>query len=118
MIKVRPENDAVTMINVFTVEPENQQQLVDLLTQAAETIMSKQPGYLSARIHRGLDGRRVAVQAQWRSQADFEALAANPGAAAHMRRARALASFEPVLYEIVFTHQAVTEPGPGSRDRA
>lgn len=112
MINAMPEQDAVTMINVFTVEPDNQQQLVDLLTGAAENVMTKQPGYLSARVHRGLDGSKVAVLAHWRSRANFEALAANPDAAAHMRRARALASFEPVLYEVVFTHQTVAEPDP------
>lgn len=109
MIEARPGHDAVTMINVFTVEPGNQQELVDLLTYAAESVMSNQPGYRSARVHRGLDGSKVAVQAEWRSRADFEALAANPAAAAHMRRARGLASFEPVLYEVVFTHQTMAE---------
>ena len=113
MIEATPDHDAVTMINVFTVEPENQQELVDLLTQAAESVMGNQPGYRSARVHRGLDGSKVAVQAEWRSRGDFEALAVNPDAAAHMRRARALASFEPVLYEVVFTHQAMTERARG-----
>jgi hypothetical protein len=47
--------NVTTMINVFTVEADNQQNLVDLLTQAAENIMSKQPGYLASRIHRSLD---------------------------------------------------------------
>jgi heme-degrading monooxygenase HmoA len=95
------DKGAIALINVFAVEPENQQRLIDLLLQATEGVMSKQPGYLSARIHRGLDGRRVAVYAQWRSREDFEALASNTEAAAHMRRARDLATFEPVLYEVV-----------------
>lgn len=94
----------VTVINVFTVEPDNQRQVVDLLTTATEAVMSRQPGYLSARVHRGLDGTKVAVYAQWRSREDFAALAKNPEAAAHMRRVRTLATFEPVLYEIVLTH--------------
>ncbi|GAA4994935.1 antibiotic biosynthesis monooxygenase family protein [Actinopolymorpha pittospori] len=94
----------VTVINVFTVEPDNQQMLVELLVQAAQQIMSKQPGYKSARIHRSLDGAKVAVHAQWRSRKDFEGLAGNPEAAVHMRRARDLATFEPVLYEVVFSH--------------
>jgi heme-degrading monooxygenase HmoA len=105
MTEVAPERDAVTLINVFTVEPQNQQPLVDLLEHATVAVMAKQSGYISARIHRGLDGTRVAVYAQWRSREDFQGLAANTDAAAHMRRARALASFEPVLYEVVFTHR-------------
>jgi heme-degrading monooxygenase HmoA len=104
MAEIAQERDDVALINVFTVEPENQQQLIDLLRQATVGVMSKQPGYLSARIHRGVDGRRVAVYAQWRNRRDFEALASNPDAAAHMRRARDMASLEPVLYEVVFSH--------------
>lgn len=98
--------EPVTLINVFTVEPEDQQRVVDLLTRATLDVMSRQPGYLSARVHRSLDGTRAAVYAQWRSREDFEALAADPDAAAHMRRVRALASFEPVLYEVVLTHES------------
>jgi heme-degrading monooxygenase HmoA len=97
---------ALTLINVFVVKPGKQGELVELLTQAMENVMSKQPGYLSARIHRGLDGDRVAVYAKWRSVEDFRALSANADAAGHMARARALASFEPVLYEVVYTHQS------------
>jgi len=111
MTEIAMEQGAVTLINVFSVDPGDQQRLLELLQQATVGMMSKQPGYLSAQIHRGLDGTRVAVHAKWRSREDFEALANDPNATAHMRRARELASFEPVLYEVVFTHQAGTEAG-------
>ena len=68
--------------------------------------MSKQAGYLSARIHRSLDGRKVAVYARWRSVKEFMALTESADAAAHMGRARTLASFEPVLYDVVLTHES------------
>ncbi|MFG1711044.1 antibiotic biosynthesis monooxygenase family protein [Nonomuraea sp. M3C6] len=110
MAATSPQPDAMTLINVFVVEPDNQQKLVEMLTWAAENVMGKQPGYRSAHIHRSLDGTKVAVYAQWRSREDFEGLANNADAAAHMGRVRALASFEPVLYEDVFTHQTTTDP--------
>jgi quinol monooxygenase YgiN len=96
---------AIVLINVFTVEPVNQQRLVDSLQQAAEGLISRQPGYLSAWIHRGLDGDKVAVYAQWESREHFDAFIANPDAAAYIRETRALASAEPVVYELAFTHQ-------------
>jgi heme-degrading monooxygenase HmoA len=105
MTRIAVDQDVVTMMNVFTVAPENQQRLVDLLVEAAEQVMAPQLGYISAAVHRGLDGTKVAVYAQWRSQKDFQALTGNPEAAAHMRRARELATFEPVLYEAVFAHR-------------
>jgi len=35
-----------TLINVFAVEPENQQRLVELLVEATEDLMSKIPGFI------------------------------------------------------------------------
>jgi heme-degrading monooxygenase HmoA len=106
MTRIAVGQDVVTLINVFTVAPENQQRLVDLLVEATEEVMSKQPGYVAANIHRSLDGTKVANYAQWRSRDDFQAMTTNPEAAAHMRRAADLAEFEPGLYEVVYTHHA------------
>jgi len=44
----------VTLINVFTVEPDNQQQLLDLLARAIETSVRHAPGFISSSLHRGL----------------------------------------------------------------
>lgn len=55
----------------------------------------------TASIHRSLDGTKVINYAQWRSQADFAALKDNPKARPHMQAAAALASFEPIVCEVV-----------------
>jgi quinol monooxygenase YgiN len=73
MTTISTEKNLVTLINVFTVAPENQQRLIDLLVEATQGTMRNQPGYISANIHKSLDGTRVTNYAQWRSQADFEA---------------------------------------------
>lgn len=99
--KIASDQPVVTLINTFTVEPERQQELVQLLVDATEQVMRRMPGFVSANIHRGLDGRHVANYAQWRSREDFEAMLQNPEAKEHMGRAAALARFEPVLYEVV-----------------
>ena len=91
----------VTLINTFTVAPEKQAELIALLDAATDEVMRKLPGFVSANIHRSLDGKRVANYAQWASKADFEAMQKNPQAAEHMKKAAALAEkFEPVLYEV------------------
>ena len=97
-----------TLINVFTVEPERARQLADLLTQATEEVMEHVDGFISANIHRSLDGTKVANYAQWRSVEDFEAMQRNPAAKPHMEQAAALAKFEPGLYEVVDTQSAAT----------
>ena len=59
-------------------------------------------GFVSANIHRSLDGRRVVNYAQWTSVAAFRAMQDDPAAAAHMGRAAALAtSFDPVVCTVV-----------------
>lgn len=83
--------------------PENQQRLVELLVEATQGTMRNQPGYISANIHKSLDGTWVTNYAQWRSQADFEATQNNAEAVVHMRAASQLVtSFEPHLYEVSF----------------
>lgn len=110
MAHIYEAQNVVTLINVFTAAPENQERLIALLVEATESVMSSQPGYVSANIHRGLDGTTVANYAQWRSREHFEAMLANPVAQAHMQKAYRLAEVEPRLYEVAFSH-AATETG-------
>ena len=96
-------SELLTLINVFTVEPANQQQLIDLLTKATRTAVRYVPGFVSATLHRSLDGARVAMYAQWRSVEDYDAMRSNPTASPYMQQALALGRFEPGMYEVVET---------------
>lgn len=80
MAAILKDKKVVTLINVFTVERANQQKVLDLLVNATEKTMKNLPGFVSASIHKSLDGVRVVNYAQWRSQADFEAMTKNPEA--------------------------------------
>jgi len=101
MTEIRTGRPLVTLINVFTVAPEQQQRLVDSLVAATEAVMNRLPGFISANIHRSVDGTRVVNYAQWRTRDDFERMLKHPEAIPHMREAAALATFEPHLYEVV-----------------
>jgi hypothetical protein len=70
-------------INVFTVEPVK--------------------GFVSASLHRSLDGAKVVMCAQWRSVEDYQAMRSNPTASPYMQKALALARFELGMYEVVET---------------
>jgi len=59
--------DVVTLVNVFTVTPETQQQLVELLGRATEEVMRHRPGFVSANIHAGLDGTALRTTRPTRS---------------------------------------------------
>ncbi len=100
MSMIEKGSKVLTLINVFTVAPEKQQQLVALLVNATQETMMHLPGFISANIHRSLDGAKVVNYAQWESKADFEAMLKNPKAAPHMQAAAALAQFDPILCEV------------------
>jgi quinol monooxygenase YgiN len=101
MTTIEKRRPLLTLINVFTVDPGHQDQLVTLLTDATETTMKRLPGFISANIHRSLDGSKVVNYAQWESKAAFDAMRANPEAAPHMKAAAALAKFDPIACEVV-----------------
>ena len=114
MTSISPRGNLVTLVNVFTVEPDKQQALVDLLTRATDETIQHLPGFISANIHRSLDGIRVTNYAQWRSRDDFEAMLHNPAAAPHLKDAAALAiSVDPHLYDVVSV-RTVRDGGPAA----
>jgi quinol monooxygenase YgiN len=99
----------VILINVFTVEPANQQRLIDLLFQATDEFVSRAPGFLSSTLHRSLDGTKVTMYAQWNSVEDYEAMRRNPGPLPFLQEALAIAKFEPGMYEIIRTFSPANE---------
>ena len=101
MVTIDKDRKLMTLVNVFTVSPDKQAELADLLVRATDETMKHQPGFISASIHRSMDGTKVVNYAQWRSEADFAALKSNPEAQTHMKAAAALASFDPIVCEVV-----------------
>lgn len=98
---INTDDSIMTLVNVFTVSPEHQQELVDVLVEATDAVMQGMPGFISANIHRSPDGRHVVNYAQWQSCAHFEAMRENPAAGAHMKRAADLAEFMPIVCDAV-----------------
>jgi hypothetical protein len=101
------DSSLVTLINVFTVDPANQQRLVDLLTRATDGFVSRAPGFIAATLHRSLDGTKVTMHAQWRSVRDYQAMRGDPGPRPYLEEALTFARFEPGMYEVVRTFAPV-----------
>jgi quinol monooxygenase YgiN len=91
----------VTLINVFTVEPANQQKLLELLARATETSVRRAPCFISGSPHRGLDGTKVTMYAQWRSVEDYQAMRENQAPLPYLQQALAIARFERGMYEVI-----------------
>ncbi|WP_330461208.1 antibiotic biosynthesis monooxygenase [Streptomyces sp. NBC_00820] len=94
-----------TLINVFTVAPERQEELIDLLTRATEETMKHQPGFVCANFHASLDGERVLNYAQWETEEQYRAMLLNPEARVHMDEAAKIATdVQPRLFHVRSTH--------------
>ncbi|WP_424183619.1 antibiotic biosynthesis monooxygenase family protein [Actinokineospora sp. G85] len=102
---IDPRRDLTTLINVFTVAPDRQRELADLLNAATEQVMRHVPGFISANIHLSDDGTRVVNYAQWESAETYRAMLTDPVAREHMGKAAELAEgFEPNLYRVDAVH--------------
>ncbi|HAG97858.1 MAG TPA: antibiotic biosynthesis monooxygenase [Ktedonobacter sp.] len=91
MTTITPHAKQCTLINVFTVSPERQQELIDTLVAATEQVIRALPGFISANIHKSVDGVRVTNYAQWENATALQAMLGNPEANAHIEKCRALA---------------------------
>ena len=109
---ISPSDAVLTVINIFTVAPEDQGRLIDLLTRATESTVARVPGFISASLHRGREGTKVAMYAQWRSWDDYQRMRANPIASPFLTEALTFSSFEPGFYHVV----TVFSPPDGTSD--
>src|ERR1700743_549135 len=107
MSTITAHADLATLINVFTVQPEQARELADLMTAATEEVMQHIDGVISANFHLSTAGTRVVTYAQWRTAEAMQAMRSNPAAQEHMTRCADLADgFEPHLYTVESVHQA------------
>jgi quinol monooxygenase YgiN len=81
--------------------PEDQWRLVDLLTRATEESVRHAPGFISSKLHRSLDGKKVAMYAHWRSMEAYQAMRESPAPGGYLEQALTIAKFDPGLYEVV-----------------
>lgn len=93
----------VTLINIFTVDPLRQQELIDLLLHTTETSVRHKKGFISASFHRSLDGTKVTAYAQWRSIEDYHEMRKQPSV---LGQALSFATFESYMYEVIETFSA------------
>jgi quinol monooxygenase YgiN len=98
----------ITLINVFTVEPANQQRFVNLV-RVTYKFVRQSPGFVSSTLHRSFDGSKV-TNAQWKSVEDYEAMRRDPRPLPFFEEALTLAKFDPGMYEVGRTFSPVWSP--------
>ena len=92
----------VTVINKFSVEPENHKRLLELLDDLRK-VVEKQPGFVSANVHKSFEGTRIVSYAQWKTKEDYQAVYTNSEANPILDEIKKISKFSWNLYEVVYT---------------
>lgn len=103
MTIIKIDKDIVTLINVFTVDPSKQQQLVDALIETTKQVWRLQDGYVSASIHKSQDMKKVVNYVQYKGKEAFDKRLDNPEAIIHMNKVLSMSKADGHLYDVVFT---------------
>jgi quinol monooxygenase YgiN len=98
--------DVTTLINLLTVEPENQPKLIELLRDNTENVVSTLDGWISTSFIVAKDKRRIVIYSRWRELASVEAMQANPKMRAYFPRIAALAAFDGFAGDVAYAHHA------------
>lgn len=72
--KTMTTQTAITFINVFTVQPDKQQDALQAIERVYREVVSQQLGFISAKLLKSNDGTRVTAIANWENAACLEAM--------------------------------------------
>jgi quinol monooxygenase YgiN len=95
-----------TLINVLTVDPANQKQLLELLRTNTDTVIRTLDGWIATNLIASADRTRVVIHSQWRDVASVEAMRRDPRMVAYFPRIAALAAFESIVGEAAYALRA------------
>ncbi|MDN5845536.1 MAG: antibiotic biosynthesis monooxygenase [Candidatus Nitrosocosmicus sp.] len=97
------DKDIITLINVFTVDASKQLELVNALIDTTKRVWHLQDGFISASIHKSVDGKKVVNYVQWKGKQAFDKRLDDPQAIIQMNKILSMAKADGHLYEVVFT---------------
>jgi quinol monooxygenase YgiN len=100
---IRVDSAVTTLVNVFTLEPDNQSKVLAMLQDSIETIFSKRPGWISTNLHKSRDGKRVVVYSQWRDAKDIEAFRQDPTVQPYLQSFAPLAKSEAFTCDVAYS---------------
>ncbi len=106
MITISEDNGFLTLINIFTVIPDHQQPLIELLTEAIESSMSEAKGFISSSIHKSVDATKVVLYTQWQSREEYNKRVNDCNTSVYLKEVRAIAGFESEMYNVAKTFVA------------
>ena len=103
---IRVDRAVTTLVNVFTVEPDNQPKVIALLEEGTDAMFSAMPGWISTNLHNSRDGRQVIVYSQWRDAASIDAFRSDPRIKPYLARFGELTTQEAFTCDVAFSCHA------------
>jgi quinol monooxygenase YgiN len=94
-----------TMINLFKVAPERQQDALDILVEATDQHIRHRPGFISANLHVSEDGTRIVNYTQWKDPGSLEAMIADPACRHHIDAVAEFTEPDFRLYRVHSVHR-------------
>lgn len=116
MATIDSHSGMVTQINIFKVEPEKVELLVETLKAAAETVKDI-PGWISINLHVAHDRTQVANYAQCATKEAWDRVMERLVGNGFIARLVAIGTPEPCLYDVVWTlncSEGALAPAPAS----
>ena len=101
MTTISKNNQCITFINVFKVDPSNQLKLIEILTDVTNKIVRHKDGFISSALHRSSDGAKVTMYAQWKNLDLYNKMRDDKKANEGFKDAVAIAEFDGSMYEVV-----------------
>jgi quinol monooxygenase YgiN len=101
-ITIRANRHIVTLISVCTIDPQDQQALIDIFEAGTEAWISKVPGYISTSLHKSTDGRRVVIYSQWENAQSIAVMRDSVDMGPYMKRITALATLDSTICEVAY----------------
>jgi quinol monooxygenase YgiN len=103
---IRVDSAVTTLVNVFTVDPERQPEVLALLQEGIETMFIKMPGWISTNLLKSRDSGQIIVYSQWRDEKDIDAFRSDPRMKPYLQRFGALAKLEAFTCDVSYSFHA------------
>ena len=100
--RISKDGNLVTVVNTFSVKPENQKNLLQLL-EDLRIVVEKLSGFISANVHRSFEGTRIVSYAQWNTKEAYQAVYTNLDVKPILDEIKKISKFSWNLYEVVYT---------------
>jgi quinol monooxygenase YgiN len=104
--QIKVDRQVTTLVNILTVDPGKQPELLELLQQNTENVVTKLDGWISTSLLVASDRTKVMIYSQWRDGAAIRAMQTHPDMRATFPRIATLAAFDSFTADVAFSRHA------------